>query len=342
MSHTKCSRIWIVEAVRDGRVKGKEREAFERHLPNCPDCLEESRLLDELAQGLRGLAVSQPDALSVRRQRQRLMAESDASRMRHVRSSWPRRFTYAMAMAAGVGLIFGLWRWSRHDVRTTDAAMAEAIIDVRPDHGARWRHTRSGETSGVELEEGAISLRIQRRGSEGRVVITVPDGEIEDFGTVLRVRVVEAHTTEVIVQEGNVAIRIRGLPELRLGPGQSWAPPLIDIPPPEIAPLRSVDGRTPPPGALGAPSATSRHDPTAAVPGARHSAHADGPADIEDAKSRELHDAEDQAYLQVVTLARAGKAPEARVLARDYLLRFPNGFRRVEMLDIATGPSESR
>ena len=40
--------IWLVEAVRDGRVSGTERDAFERHLPICLDCLVESRLLDEM------------------------------------------------------------------------------------------------------------------------------------------------------------------------------------------------------------------------------------------------------------------------------------------------------
>src|SRR5450432_908218 len=79
-----------------------------------------------------------------------------------------------------------------------------------------------------------ISLRIQRRAAVGRIVIVVPDGEIEDFGTVLRVRVAETRTVGVTVEEGNVAIRISGLPEVRLGPGGSWAPEpvtAIDVPP---------------------------------------------------------------------------------------------------------------
>jgi len=36
-------------------------------------------------------------------------------------------------------------------------------------------------------------------------------------------------------------------------------------------------------------------------------------------------------------LAREGRIAEARTQAREYLLRFPKGFRRVEMLDLATG-----
>jgi hypothetical protein len=37
-----------------------------------------------------------------------------------------------------------------------------------------------------------------------------------------------------------------------------------------------------------------------------------------------------------VDLLRQGKAAEARARAKAYLLRFPSGFRRVEVLNIAT------
>jgi TolA-binding protein len=55
--------------------------------------------------------------------------------------------------------------------------------------------------------------------------------------------------------------------------------------------------------------------------------------------------AEDAAYLAVVSLLRRERYAEARVQAKAYLLRFPNGFRRVEMLNVATsseGDSNSR
>ena len=329
MSAPKCLRLWIVEAVRDGRVKGTERDSFERHLPTCTDCLDESSRLDELGEMLRHLPVDQPDALAVRRQRQRLMAESDAIRMRQVRSAWPRGLTYAISIAAGVGLIFGLWRWSHHDAIPIAQSTPEPIIDVRPEPGARWSHIRTDDTNGVQLDEGMISLRIQRRAAVGRIVIVVPDGEIEDFGTVLRVRVAETRTVGVTVEEGNVAIRIRGLPEVRLGPGGSWAPEpvtAIDVPP---APNPVVARRS-------VPTANS------SSPRTRAGADRDASAAAEAARSSEANDAEDLAYLEVVKLARDGKATEARSQARKYLLSFPNGFRRVEMLDIATGHPDSR
>jgi hypothetical protein len=46
--------------------------------------------------------------------------------------------------------------------------------------------------------------------------------------------------------------------------------------------------------------------------------------------------------MQIVQLARAGKSEEARAHARDYLLRFPKGFRRVEVLDLMSSYADHR
>ena len=46
--------------------------------------------------------------------------------------------------------------------------------------------------------------------------------------------------------------------------------------------------------------------------------------------------AEDDAYLRIVDLAQRGRVEEARAAAKDYLLRFPNGFRRLEVLNMVT------
>lgn len=48
-----------------------------------------------------------------------------------------------------------------------------------------------------------------------------------------------------------------------------------------------------------------------------------------------LDSAEDDLYLQIVELLRSGRMPEARIKAAQYLTRFPNGFRRLEVEKIA-------
>jgi hypothetical protein len=44
---------------------------------------------------------------------------------------------------------------------------------------------------------------------------------------------------------------------------------------------------------------------------------------------------EDGAYLRVLRLLRSGREDEARAAAKDYLRRFPTGFRREEMQQLA-------
>jgi hypothetical protein len=45
--------------------------------------------------------------------------------------------------------------------------------------------------------------------------------------------------------------------------------------------------------------------------------------------------AEDAAYLLVIALQRASDLPGARAAARDYLQRFPDGFRRAAIEPLA-------
>src|SRR5258708_30151505 len=95
MIRPKCSRLWIVEAVRDGRVLGVELEAFGRHFRGCADCQEEARTLDELRHVFRSLPSPEAHPLAVRRSRQQLRAETDAAIMMRALSTSP------VPMAAG-------------------------------------------------------------------------------------------------------------------------------------------------------------------------------------------------------------------------------------------------
>src|SRR5258708_16352615 len=109
MIRPKCSRLWIVEAVRDGRVLGVELEAFGRHFRGCADCQEEARTLDELRQVLRSLPSPEAHPLAVRRSRQQLMAETDAAMMMRARSTSPVPMVAGLMILAALVLAFG-WR----------------------------------------------------------------------------------------------------------------------------------------------------------------------------------------------------------------------------------------
>ena len=153
----------------------------------------------------------------------------------------------------------------------------------------------------------------------------------------------------VAVSQGRVSIRLRGRPEFSLSAGDAWdsepaAPAIEPAPGSTIAadPARIPDlDQAPMPAS--APSSSSQ---TRRQPGTDAGAHAEKVAPKERGKDASMSaepspdtlstKAEDDAYLSIVELLRQAKYTQARAEAKSYLLRFPNGFRRVEVLDIAT------
>ncbi len=331
-----CSRSWLAEAIRDGRVKGAERDTFGRHTKICQECADEVHSLKGLGTALRRLATTGPDLLSIRRQRQRLLADVDAASLaRSSGRSSPSAAAWACVAAAALLLAFFAPRLHHRWFPVAPVAVA-SIVDVRPEPGSRWFRTQGQDFDRVDLVEGSLWLRIHRSRAEVRVTIAVPDGEIDDFGTVLSVNVVHGRTERVIVDEGGVAVRLKGRPEFHLGPGESWTAPQ------EIAPVASI---APPSGVIDVPH-----------PGPSIGSHVTSkPTRKERAVSTEVErptattrqslaeieagNAEDKQYIEIIDLVRAGKTSAARATARDYLERFPNGFRRIEVMDVATGRS---
>jgi hypothetical protein len=186
---------------------------------------------------------------------------------------------------------------------------------------ARWTRSTDGQVERIELQDGTLSLRIHRAPNDKRVVLRVPDGEIEDRGTSFHVVVSQGHTMEVGVDEGSVTLRLVGAAPVSLSAGLTWE---------RFEPRPSM-GR---PAAIRNPIAPSemssiapqraRLAPPPALPASR-----DLPAPPPDAA------AQDAAYLRAIELAREGRDRDAQAAAREYLRRFPDGFRRQEMGQIA-------
>ncbi len=169
------------------------------------------------------------------------------------------------------------------------------------------------------------------------------------MGTVFDVRVAEQHTKHVAVSEGRVSVRLNGQPTVSLGAGEAWdsEPTLRRRPERSRARCEQRSAarlpalrrkRQPPRASISAPSHSEKP-----VTRARSSAALEAPAspapsaqDSLPAPSSQSTKAEDDAYLHIVDLLREAKDTEARARAKDYLLRFPNGFRRIEVLNIAT------
>lgn len=301
MSLEPCPRLWEVEAERDGRLSGNDLASALRHRAQCAECTSECRQLDELGARILALPAPPTDALALRRTRQRLLA----ARNQDVVGDAPRRTAWVLGFGGVVllgALLIGL------SLRRT----GESIVNVDARPGARWAERRTPSAYHVELSNGSAWFTV-RSNRQQPVFIDLPDGSIEDRGTVFEVEVSALRTARIAVREGRVLVRLHGAPSFELAAGQIWTAPSMATPPivraePPVAPAPSA-------------SVTVR-TPHLRVPGTTSSA-------------RGFDSAEDDAYLRIVDLLRNGHTTEASAQAKQYLARFPNGFRRLEVSEIA-------
>jgi len=334
MKARRCSRLWQVEAVGDGRISGSEAESARSHIARCPDCSREQEALGTLGELLRAHD-SEPDRISVRRLRNAILARADEE----LRSEWhgrPRSRVTVLAavLVALVALGFGVR--SLRDRAPSIAAPASDPISISPS-GAQWTRSSSPGVETIDLVDVALSIATHLPAGT-KMIVHVPDGEIEDVGTVFRVTVHERRTREISVAEGTVTFRPVGATEVRIVPGREWT----------LAPeTASTDAPTAP----SVPLAEAEHVAAApAAPLASHEkarrAHGISPpldtnrgvTQPEDARKGQTGNAfpgEDETYLRIVALLREDRGEEARVAAFHYLKRFPNGFRREEVERIA-------
>jgi TolA-binding protein len=179
------------------------------------------------------------------------------------------------------------------------------------------------------------------------VLVVLPDGELEDIGTTFSVTVDGGRTTRVRVEEGSVVLRLNGRAPLTVTAGEAWAPALpapsaaasasasSQTAPTSVPPARPSAARSPPsPAPLASPAVD---DPSADFRAALSALHAgragEAAAGFASFLARHPHDAraEDAAYLRFLALQRSGDESAASAAAREYVRRFPRGFRRTEV-----------
>jgi FecR-like protein len=339
-----CPRFFEVEAMRDGRLAGAELTTFARHMTTCAECAREVRALEALAESVRAGTDERASSNELRmwRERTRLLAAFDGTLL--VPENWfrARRLLLPVTITA---VIAGLLVISRTRVEPRDVRPVSA--DIRPEAHTVWTETIDGDRKKVVLTRGALRIHVDHSAGQGRFLVALPDGELEDRGTTFTVSAEDGHTTRVAVEEGSVVLRLRDRSSMTIRAGEAWirethivsaepTPPLVAAP----AELRQTSPRpraavsSPPPS----PAADSAvKDPTgdfrAAMSlldaGANRRAAA-GFAGFVEAHPRDPR-AEDAAYLLVIAFQRSGSDDDARRAAQDYLKRYPAGFRRAEV-----------
>lgn len=349
-----CPRLFEAEALRDGRLAGPELAHFRAHLGSCAVCARETQELDALADALRS-RTSSPirDELHVRRERMRLLAAFNATllRARHSKRSptWQRPFFTMVGFAAltVTGLWFALTLWRAQPVTANVARPAELVV-VRADSNAKWSRSLENQLEKVRLESGALSIRVNHAAPERRLLVILPDGELEDIGTTFSVSADAGRTTRVTVQDGSVVLRLHGKPPLALGAGDSWtaapAPPVAPSPahdPSPALPRSAKPARAAAPAPVLSPEpqpeAEAEPDPSADFRAAMAALNGGSNARAATLFSAFLAEhprdsrAEDAAYLRVLALQRAGDINVMKRAAAEYLTRYPRGFRRAEV-----------
>jgi len=336
--------------MRDGRLGGSALASFGRHLTACRACAHEARALDRLVEelGAAGPASAPADELHVARERVRLLADFDRALVASGGRGSRRWLLWsATAMAVAGGLFIAVRR------RPTSPIVAGPGAMVSPEAGTIWSKQVDGDGERIVLERGALAIHVDHAASRrGRLVVVLPDGELEDIGTTFSVRADGGHTRQVAVQEGIVLLRVGGRAPIALNAGQTWT----------SADTRTANaGTTTEPGAIGPPADVPRaeREPRQVQKAPPRRAFAprqpNQPARAEEFRAAvrllERGDdcgaaanfasyatsypddprAEDAAYLRVIALQRCGPDDDVKRAAREYLRRYPGAFRRAEV-----------
>jgi TolA-binding protein len=251
-----------------------------------------------------------------------------------------------------------------------DTTMVSSEVEVRATPESRWSQTSEPSVQLIALEQGVLWTKITHKRPHPPVVFRVPDGQIEDIGTTFTVSVRGGQTQRVAVEEGTVVVHLRGVNEMRMSSGEVWErsetgasgqaragsvgpqttaiePSPNEQPAPQVeAPNTSASVAAPQEDPSSKPRGRATSKPGRRNPTAEESRllkkgtaalHAGRFSEAVHLFERFEADfpysgrAEDAAYLHALSLVRAGRSEEAFAAAKDYLARFPAGFRRTEM-----------
>lgn len=361
--NAQCPETTSVEALWDGRLDANREGAMRSHIATCQVCASEARRLESLRAELLSLPAPQASPLAIAAGR-KLLLDAARTAVPAREAARGRALTFgAAAFALAAGVAFWIARTSAygrgHGLPGDSATLApdtrELELRVTPGSEARWSRVSAGPREIVSLAAGSLDISVNRHGSARRLFVKLPDGELEDEGTVFTVTVAREHTQKVSVTQGSVALRLAGQPERHLVAGETFEAPNASMLArgDSSAPAADAGHATPrrPDPAPGS-TASSGHtvksgtEPDACAGAPRFEDCVDTFKRGEYAAAAEAlgrytatcgHHAEDATYLRMVSLARAGRTTEAATLARSYLARFPEGFRRKEAERLAAG-----
>lgn len=231
----------------------------------------------------------------------------------------------ATALAAAAAAIVAI-------VASRDTSTTRIIVEAT---GATWSRHDGSDATLIRLEDGALDLAVAHGAQARRLVVSVPDGEIDDIGTAFRIEVAHGQLRTVQVRDGAVVVRLLGGAPVFLVAGEHWdrpaAPPPPPVAPAPIAPAPIAPAPVAPHPSPRASSPASELAAAVRLLDANDLAGATAALRAFIAHHATDPRAEDASYLLVIALDRRGDRTGAAVAARAYLERYPHGFRRAEV-----------
>ena len=233
-----CPRKWQVEAANDGRLSGLDSSLAERHREQCRECADEARALARLQFRCANLPRLPRDPLAVRRARQELLSALNQALLAPQRSSqWAVAWTTLALLCVGASA-WALFVGHRAAPTPTQASMKPAL-EVHAEPQARFVvHSEPG-VDRAELSDGTASFEVAPHPGR-RVLVSLPDGELEDLGTIFAVTVHAGKTERIHVSQGRVLVRLVDQAEFSLPAGALWQRARVPsssprLPSPEVA-----------------------------------------------------------------------------------------------------------
>ncbi len=334
----RCDRLWEVDAHREGRLGVADAESFERHRAACAACDARHRADERLRTLGRALPVQAFDELDGKRRRARLLR--DAAVGGGTRGRIP---VVAAAVACAAAVLIAVFAMATRSPAPASLALAPIggafssatpapfTASVHASSSAVWTQRRDALTETIALDTGTIVVAVRAQRPDERLLVALPDGEIEVRGTVFEVTVNAGKTLAVDVREGLVALRLRGAGEALLSAGEAW--------PPRVVASSTASPRAPSPAAPSSPTAvasTASSSAPALTPSEYDEAMRLYRAGRYDDASRAFHmfaashpgapEAEDAAFLEASALAFAGRTDAAALVAERFLERYPRSF----------------
>jgi hypothetical protein len=341
--------------LEDGRLSPTDGASFERHVESCAVCRLERDELRRIARIAARLSVEPHDALRHRRLRHELLRRSNQLTLTETgvaKMRWGLALSLVALACAGALLVL----WTRPPAAEPGASsIDQAKFRVTASTGSRWHVANRGRTLRLALGPGEFAISVDKLGSGQRFVAELPDGELEVRGTRFVVVLDARETRRVSVEEGVVALRIRGAPERLLRANDAWpraetaatatpGPPPNEAAPAPVLPRESAS-RAPRRAPLAPEPSPVRESERASA--ARDFATAMSAFSSGDYRTAErlflafegAHPGnprvEDTRFLRALSRLRRGDSAGARTLAREYLELHPNGFRAAEAAGMA-------